>query len=221
MRLQKLIVREFESERNVSTVILIDSSESMAGGAVDTTKFELAIKSGMLLAKLAMEQKDQVGVCTFSDRNHFRWLAPSTRRSHYYDIITFLGAITPKGNKEIFWSIEEFSRNWDKRSLVFLITDLEVAGVDIVAAVKKLKSYGHAVVIVAPFSPWFEIHELELSPIDKALAEAISEEMMLHVLQIRKDCQKLLVPVISVAPDDMFEVIVNQYQEAKQKGKAD
>jgi len=27
--------------------------------------------------------------------------------------------------------------------------------------------------------------------------------------------------VISVAPDDMFEVIVNQYQEAKQKGKAD
>ncbi|MHA1776175.1 MAG: DUF58 domain-containing protein [Promethearchaeota archaeon] len=221
MRLQKLIVREFESERNVSTVILIDSSESMAGGAVDTTKFELAIKSGMLLAKLAMEQKDQVGVCTFSDRNHFRWLAPSTRRSHYYDIITFLGEITPKGNKEIFWSIEEFSRNWDKRSLVFLITDLEVAGVDIVAAVKKLKSYGHAVVIVAPFSPWFEIHELELSPIDKALAEAISEEMMLHVLQIRKDCQKLLVPVISVAPDDMFEVIVNQYQEAKQKGKAD
>ncbi|MCF2141121.1 MAG: DUF58 domain-containing protein [Candidatus Lokiarchaeota archaeon] len=221
MRLQKLIVREFESERNVSTIILIDSSESMGGGAVDATKFEYAIKSGMLLAKLAMEQKDQVGVCTFSDRQHFRWLPPSQKRSHYYDIITFLGEISPKGAKEIFWSMEEFSRNFDKRSLVFLITDLEVAGVDIIAAVRKLKSYGHAVVVVAPFSPWFEIHELELSYIDKALAEAISEEMMLHVLQVRKDCQKLLVPVISVAPDDMFDVIVNQYQNAKQKGKAD
>ncbi|MHA1610890.1 MAG: DUF58 domain-containing protein, partial [Promethearchaeota archaeon] len=30
MRLSKLIVREFESERNVSTIILIDASESMA-----------------------------------------------------------------------------------------------------------------------------------------------------------------------------------------------
>lgn len=221
MRNQKLIVREFESERNVSTVILIDASESMAGGAVDATKFEYAIKSAMLLAKLAMEQKDQVGIATFSDRNHFRWLPPTSKRTHFFDIITFLGELSPAGNKEIFWSMEEFSRQWDKRSLVFLITDLEVAGVDIIAAIRKLKTYGHAVVVVSPFSPWFEIHELELQSSDKALAEAISEEMMLHILQVKKDCQKLAVPVISVAPDDMFEVIVNEYQNAKQKGKAD
>ncbi|MHA1519473.1 MAG: DUF58 domain-containing protein [Promethearchaeota archaeon] len=221
MRLSKLIVREFESERNVSTIILIDASESMAGGATDATKFEYSIKSAMLLAKLAMEQKDRVGICTFSDRDHFRWLPPTTKRTHFYDIITFLGEISPKGHKEIFWSVEEFSRQWSKRSLVFLVTDLEIASVDIIAAIRKLKTYGHAVVVVAPFSPWFEIHELELKRSDKALAEAISEEMMLHVMQVRKDCQKLAAPVISVAPDDMFEVIIGQYQFAKQRGKAD
>ena len=221
MRLQKLIVREFESERNVSTVILIDASESMAGGATDATKFEYSIKSAMLLAKVAMEQSDKVGIATFSDRNHFRWLAPTTKRSHFFDIITFLGEVSPSGTKEIFWSIEEFSRQFSKRSLVFLVTDLEIAQLDVQSAVRKLKTYGHAVFIVSPFSPWFEIHELELSSSDKALAEAISEEMMLHVLNVKKDCQKLAVPVISVAPDDMFEVILNQYQTAKQKGRAD
>ncbi len=221
MRLQKLIVREFESERNVSTIILIDSSESMAGGAVDATKFEYSIKSAMLLAKVAMEQKDKVGIATFSNRENFRWLPPTTKRSHYFDIINFLGEITPKGKKEIFWSMEEFSRQFDKRSLVFLITDLEIAQLDVLAAIRKLKSYGHALCVISPFSPWFEIHELELNSTDKALAEAISEEMMLHVLNIRKDARKLVVPVISVAPDDMFDVIMSEYQESKRVGKAE
>jgi len=71
MRLQKLIVREFESERNVSTIILIDASESMAGGAVDYTKFEMSIQSAMFLAKIAMEQKDRVGIATFNKRHAF------------------------------------------------------------------------------------------------------------------------------------------------------
>ena len=221
MRLQKLIVREFESERNVSTIILIDSSESMAGGAVDYTKFEMSIKSGMFLAKIAMEQKDKVGIATFSDRKSFRWLRPSTKGTHFYDIISFLGEVSPRGSKEIFWSMEEFSRLYKKRSLVFLLTDLEIAAIDVMAAIRKLRTYGHAVVIVSPFSPWFEIHELELTPSDKALAEAISEEMMLHILTIKKDAQKFAVPVISVAPDDMLTVIANEYQEAKRVGRAD
>ncbi len=221
MRLQKLIVREFESERNVSTIIMIDASESMGGGAVDATKFEYSIKAAMLLAKIAMEQKDQVGIVTFSDRRHFRWLAPSTKRTHYYDIISFLGEISPQGGKEIFWSMEEFSRQFDKRSLIFLVTDLEIAQVDILAAFRKLKTYGHAVIVVSPFSPWFEIHELELTASDKALAEAIAEEMMLHITSVKKDSHKMGVPIIPVAPDDIFDVIMDNYQEAKRTGKAD
>jgi uncharacterized protein (DUF58 family) len=221
LRSQKLIVREFESERNVSTLILIDSSESMGGGAVDNTKFEISIKAAMLLAKIAMEQRDMVGVCTFADKKHFRWQAPSMKSSHYFDIITFLGEISPKGTKQIYWSMEELCRQYTKRSLIFLITDLEVAQLDIIAAIRKLRTYGHAVVVIAPFSPWFEIHELELGAADKALAEAIAEEMMLHVVSVKKDGQKSAVPVISVAPDDMFDVIMNEYQEAKRIGKAD
>ena len=45
--------------------------------------------------------------------------------------------------------------------------------------------------------------------------------MIQHVLQVRKDCRPLNVPVISVAPDDMFNVIMGEYEEAKKKGKAE
>ena len=75
--------------------------------------------------------------------------------------------------------------------------------------------------MIAPFSPWFEVHEVELGATEKALAEAISEEMMQHVLLVKKEVQALSVPVISVGPDDMFEVIMREYQEAKRVGKAE
>ena len=127
----------------------------------------------------------------------------------------------PEGKKKIFWSMEEYCRQYQKRSLLFLITDLEVATIDVVAAIRKLKTFGHAIVVVAPFSPWFEIHELELSKTDKALAEAISEEMMLHVLDVKKSCKKLAVPIISVAPDDMLDVIVREYEDSKRHGRAE
>jgi uncharacterized protein (DUF58 family) len=221
IRAQKLVVNEFETEKNVSTVILIDASESMAGGQTDNTKFEYAIKSGMLLGKIAMEQQDKVAFATFSDQKHFRWLAPGSKRTHYFDIISFLGNCQPEGQKKIYWSMEEFCRQYTKRSLVFLITDLEVAGKDVIAALRKLRTFGHIVIVIAPFSPWFEIHELELGPTDKALAEAISEEMIQHVLQIKKDAQRLNSPVISVAPDDMFDVIMHEYEEAKRHGKGE
>ncbi|MGV9205446.1 MAG: DUF58 domain-containing protein, partial [Promethearchaeia archaeon] len=37
VRSQKLIVKEFETERDITCMILVDSSNSMAGGAIDNT----------------------------------------------------------------------------------------------------------------------------------------------------------------------------------------
>ncbi len=82
------------------------------------------------------------------------------------------------------------------------------------------RSWKHSLVVISPFSPWFEIHEVDLSPSDKALAEAISEEMMEQVLKIRQNARTLGVPIISVGPDDMMSQILSQYLEAKKKGKA-
>lgn len=221
MRAQKLIVREFEAESNLSVVVIVDASESMASGAVDNTKFEYSILSAMLLAKIAMEQQDTVAMVLFNDEKGFKFLNSSKRKSHFFSILDFVANVTPQGKKLINWSIEQFTKRFQKRSLIFLITDLELKQENIAKSILKLRSYGHSVVVIAPFSPWFEVHEVELGATEKALAEAISEEMMQHVLLVKKEVQALSVPVISVGPDDMFEVIMREYQEAKRVGKAE
>jgi uncharacterized protein (DUF58 family) len=219
-RLQQLITREFETERNINVMILIDSSNSMAGGAIDNTKFEYAIRAAMLLTKISLTRRDNVGVFTFSDEKNFRFLEPGSGDDYFYSVLDFVAKVRPEGKCKIFQAMDHFIRRYQKRSLVFLISDLETNVNEIVKAVKKLIPFGHTVYIINPFSPWFEIHEVDLSATDKALAEAIAEEMMEHILQITQAVRRFGVNVVNVGPDDMMNQVIRQYLDVKKKGKA-
>ena len=219
-RFQKLIVKEYESERDITLMIMVDSSETMAGGAIENTKFEYAIRACMLLAKIALARKDNVGVFTFSDKNNIGFLKPGGGEDHFYQILDFVARVKPEGKCKIVEALDHFTKRFQKRSLIFLISDLEANPKEISEAVRKLIPFNHTIIIINPFSPWFEIHEIDLSSTDKALAEAISEEMMEHILSIRQQVRNAGVTVITCGPDDMMNQVLKNYMEAKKKGKA-
>ncbi|TXT65869.1 MAG: hypothetical protein BAJALOKI3v1_60008 [Promethearchaeota archaeon] len=220
VRTQKLIVREFESERDITVMILVDSSNSMAGGAIDNTKFEYAIRACMLLTKIALTRRDNVGVYTFSDKKNLRFLKAGSGDDFFYRVLDFVARVKPEGKCRIVEAFDYFVRRFQKRSLVFVISDLESNVKEIREALKKLVPFDHTVIIINPFSPWFEIHEVDLSSTDKALAEAIAEEMMEHILKIRQQARNMGMNVITVGPDDMMNQVIANYLEAKKKGKA-
>ncbi|MBD3211576.1 MAG: DUF58 domain-containing protein, partial [Candidatus Lokiarchaeota archaeon] len=220
VRTQKLIVREFESERDITVMILVDSSNSMAGGAIDNTKFEYAIRACMLLTKIALTRRDNVGVYTFSDKKNLRFLKPGSGDDFFYRVLDFVARVKPEGKCRIVEALDYFVRRFQKRSLVFVISDLESNVKEIREGLKKLVPFDHTVIIINPFSPWFEIHEVDLSSTDKALAEAIAEEMMEHILKIRQQTRNMGMNVITVGPDDMMNQVIGNYLEAKKKGKA-
>jgi len=219
-RTQKLIVKEFESERDVSVMILVDSSSTMAGGAIENTKFEYAIRACMLLTKVALTRRDKVGVFTFSDKKNFNFLKPGGGQDHFYQVLDFVARVKPQGKCKIVEAIDFFTRRFQKRSLLFIISDLESDTKELKMAIRKLVPFNHTIMIINPFSPWFEIHEIDLSTTDKALAEAISEEMMEHILTIKLEVRNLGVNLITVGPDDMMHQVLQNYLDAKKKGSA-
>jgi len=219
-RTQKLIVKEFESERDVSVMVLVDSSSTMAGGAIENTKFEYAIRACMLLTKVALTRRDKVGVFTFSDKKNFNFLKPGGGQDHFYQVLDFVARVKPQGKCKIVEAIDFFTRRYQKRSLLFIISDLESDTKEFKMAIRKLVPFNHTIMIINPFSPWFEIHEIDLSTTDKALAEAISEEMMEHILTIKQEVRNLGVNLITVGPDDMMHLVLQNYLEAKKKGSA-
>ena len=219
-RTQKLIVKEFESERDVSVMILVDSSSTMAGGAIENTKFEYAIRACMLLTKVALTRRDKVGVFTFSDKKNFNFLKPGGGQDQFYQVLDFVARVKPQGKCKIVEAIDFFTRRFQKRSLLFIISDLESDTKELKMAIRKLVPFNHTIMIINPFSPWFEIHEIDLSTTDKALAEAISEEMMEHILTIKQEVRNLGVNLITVGPDDMMHQVLKNYLDAKKKGSA-
>jgi len=219
-RHQKLIVKEFESERDVTVMILVDSSNSMAGGAIENTKFEYAVRACMLLTKVALTRKDNVGVFTFSDRKNFNFLKPGSGDDHFYKVLDFVARVKPQGKARFAEAMGFLNTRFQKRSLIFIISDLEANVKEIGQAIRKLVTFNHTLILINPFSPWFEIHEIDLSSTDKALAEAISEEMMEHIVTLKQEVRNLGVNIITVGPDDMMNQVLGNYMEAKKKGSA-
>ena len=219
-RHQKLIVKEYESDRDVTVMILVDSSNSMAGGAIENTKFEYAIRACMLLTKVALSRKDNVGVFTFSDKKNFNFLKPGSGNDHFYQVLDFVAKVKPQGKSRFVEAMGFFIKRFQKRSLIFIISDLEANVKEIGQAIRKLVTFNHTLILINPFSPWFEIHEIDLSSTDKALAEAISEEMMEHIITLKQEVRNLGVNIITVGPDDMMNQVLGKYMEAKKKGSA-
>ena len=219
-RTQKLIVKEFESERDITVMILVDSSNTMAGGAIENTKFEYAIRACMLLAKIALTRKDNVGVFAYSTKKNLNILKPGRGEDYFYQVLDFVAKIKPQGKCEMVQAIDYFVRRFQKRSLIFLISDLEIESKHISMALRKLVPFNHTIIVINPFSPWFEIHEIDLSTSDKALAEAISEEMMEHILTIRHELRNYGINIVTVGPDDIMAQVIKNYIEAKKKGSA-
>jgi len=219
-RTQQLVVREFESERDITVMILVDSSNSMAGGAIENTKFEYAIRACMLLTKVALTRRDSVGIFSYSDKKNLQFLKPQSGDDHFYKVLDFVARIKPQGKSRIVEAMDYFVRRFQKRSLIFIISDLEGNVKEISQAVKKLVTFNHSIIVINPFSPWFEIHEIDLSSTDKALAEAISEEMMEHILLLKRNFRNLGINLITTGPDEMMANVLKTYMEAKKKGSA-
>ena len=219
-RTQKLIVKEYEAERDVTVMIIVDSSETMAGGAIENTKFEYAIRACMLLTKVALTRRDNIGVFTFSDKKNFKFLKPNGGEDHFYQVLDFVARIKPEGKCRITEAMSFFTRRFQKRSMIFILSDLESDPKEISNAIKKLVPFNHTIIVINPFSPWFEIHEIDLSSTDKALAEAISEAMMEHILTIKQGIRNLGISLITCGPDDIMNQVLSNYMEAKKKGRA-
>jgi uncharacterized protein (DUF58 family) len=95
-RLEKLMLRQFVEEEDLRVEILIDSSASMRmPGAI--TKFDYARKVAALLAFLAIDSHDRVGVWTFGANLESRVRAARGQR-HFFEVLRFLDALADRAS---------------------------------------------------------------------------------------------------------------------------
>ncbi|MHA1637525.1 MAG: DUF58 domain-containing protein [Candidatus Thorarchaeota archaeon] len=214
-----LVIRQYEMEKNIQVICMVDTSGSMGNGYPENTKLEYAIRAAVLLTYMGLERKDLVGTCVFSDVIH-SFVPPKTSPYHMYEVLDALAMAEPKGWSDYETAIAYATQQTKKRSLVIWLTDLEESPAPLLNAMKTLVANGHKSTVISPFGPWFEAPVGQFGPVEKVLAEAVEEELWERRTKIARALARFGIPVVNVGPEDFLPTIIKQYEMAKQKGVA-
>jgi len=120
-RLDKLFVRMFAEEEDLSVHILLDASLSMEYGS--PRKIDYARRVAAALGYVGIGSLDRVGVTTFS-AGLGGALAPRRGRAQLFHLLEYMSGIRTGGRTDIGRSLEEYALRSRSPGLAVVITDL-------------------------------------------------------------------------------------------------
>jgi uncharacterized protein (DUF58 family) len=129
LRVDKPIVRRFQSERDQRVIFMLDCGRRMRADdrvkGVGAAHFDQVLNAVMLLTYVALEQGDAVGAMTFgTPPGQERWFAPRKGAATLNALMSELYDVQPTPTHSDYVSAaEEFLRRQRKRALVIVITN--------------------------------------------------------------------------------------------------
>jgi len=118
----KLIVRDYEQERNTNIIMMMDTSHSMLLGE-PIPRIKMAVESIATLAYTVMNNRDKVGWASFSDKIH-NYIQPRGGKTHLYHVFNEMLKIAPFGTTNIGETVREIALLQKRRSIIIILTDL-------------------------------------------------------------------------------------------------
>lgn len=148
-RLDALVVKRFEQERDLTVELLVDTSASMGVGT--PAKFDVARRVAAALAYIALDELDRVTVTPFAaaaDR-----AMPAVRgKAAILSVIRFLDALAPAGPTDLAAAATAFAAGPRRRGLVIVVSDwFDPAGFRV--ALDQLRRHADQVEVIQLYAP--------------------------------------------------------------------
>jgi len=143
----KLYVKKYQAETNISGYLLMDLSESMAYTyRQELTKFDYCICLAAALGYLMIHQQDPVGLMTFSEKLH-ACLPARSKRSQLGNMLGLLSKARPAGQTDVAGNLRRIAAMIRHRSLFMLFSDLLCDPDPVIDALRMLRHRGHDVIV--------------------------------------------------------------------------
>jgi uncharacterized protein (DUF58 family) len=150
-RAGKPFVKKFIEERELTVMLLVDTSASQRFGTRGQLKSDLTAEIAALVALSALRNKDKVGMIFFS-RDVEQYIPPRKSRGHALRLIREVLAAEPKGaGTSIQKALDYLNRVQRRRAVVFLISDFLDAGYEKTLRTTQKR---HDVISVVTRDPW-------------------------------------------------------------------
>ena len=220
-RRQKLITREYTVEQGQTVLIAVDAGRMMTQLSDGVPRFEYALSSAMLLADVAAQSRDNVGLLLFDDE--VRAFVPPSRGRQALErfrraILPAMASMTEPDYATAFRLLAERHR---KRSLIVLFTDVVDPRASRALIAHTARSAArHVLLVVALRND--RLMEAAV-PGDHASAGELFESVAAEELVTARE-ESLLqmrragVQVLDVSPAVMTPAVINRYLEIKARG---
>lgn len=121
-RMDRLFVKKFVEERELTLMLAVDVSASLDFGSVERLKRDLAAEFAAAIALSALQNNDRVGLYLFSEGPEI--FHPAKRgRPHVLKLIRQLIAQPSRGRTAYAQSLDYFQKVVKQRAVVFLLSD--------------------------------------------------------------------------------------------------
>lgn len=120
-RSEKLYVRQFEEDKNLTAHILVDASKSMDYPQKKLKKYEYAVMLAMGFAYMITRDNDKFAISTFAEKVDIN--QPRRGKKYLFKMLDHLEKIDLNGQTRINESLLTYSNEVHSRSLIIIISD--------------------------------------------------------------------------------------------------
>ena len=208
---------EYETERSQNIVTLLDVGRMMRSPVGDVAKLDYAINAVLLLAYVAAQKGDKVGLLTFADSVR-TWVAPRSGKVQFQRMLEQLYAVEGQAiEADYAAALGFFSLKQSRRSMAIVFTDLAGSvGTEVLAAQLGRLRRRHLTLLVTIGDP--TVQRLARQPISgssslyqRVVAEQLLDERSLALDELRKRG----VLTLDVPADELSIAVINRYLELK------
>ena len=122
-RFSKPYIKVYEEERELTVMLLIDVSGSLAFGTSRQMKSEMVTEIAATLAFSAIQNNDKIGVIFFSDRIE-KYIPPQKGRKHILYIIREMLDFHPQSrNTDVSMAVAYLTRVMKRKCTAFILSD--------------------------------------------------------------------------------------------------
>jgi len=215
-RLNRLLLRLFDEEQDLSIYLFLDASQSMANDG----KFEQAKRIAAALCYIGLVHLDRVTIVPFGARLQLETVA-GRGRARIFQVFAALDRVATAGQTSLVQAFTQFASTSRPRGLAIVISDfLDPAGIE--AGLKVLSRTRHdvcAVYVTSAQEPAIgalgeircvdaETGEVRDIDVTAGLAKAYREAWQAHALAIEQCCKRWQVAYVRANAEDPLEDVM-------------
>ncbi len=222
-RSDRLVVKEYVEETNLSLNLLVDASESMAFSSLAWSKFDYARWCAGSLAHLVLAKRDTAGLVIFDEGMRTK-VPPGNGMPQEVAILTALEQAKPDGQTAVGGVLQSLVPRLRRRGITAVFSDFFDDPQTIMDGVTQLVHRGHEPIlfqVLDPLEVSFDIDalvkfeglenagDLKIDP--KAIREAYIEEIEGHSRELARRARSLSVDFVRVTTDEPLDAVLSAY----------